>query len=214
MKKMLLVKSLRIEKKRIWNDRDNDYKDNQIYILNCIDSSNTKYEMRIWTEYGDCPSGYTSASWGHGEICEVKNFIGTTHRVKKDKLEINVKYADDGRLFDQHNEVFFLEKNNDEWYPDGRGCITEELFEPTLRNKEKRPVWIFIGNSGLGKSYLAGIISNFGYMKEVYETDSHEKLGKIHEDIIVIGNKYSYSVEDIEKYIIGEHETILVRFEK
>ena len=35
---------------------------------------------------------------------------------------------------------------------------------------------------------------------------------KINEDIIVLGNKYDYSVTDVESMIQGEHETIVVDF--
>lgn len=213
MEKKLLVKSLRVEKKLTYNNRDDEYEDNDIYILNCIDKTNKKYELRIWTEYGDCYSGWCSASWGHGEIREVENFIGMTHKAKRSDLEIVVEHGEDGTLADQGNEIFELEEDDD-YYPNGYGTISSELFEETNRNKKKRPVWIFVGDSCLGKSYLAGIIANFGYMKEVYETDAHEQLGGIHEDIIVVGNKYSHSVDDVEKFIIGEHETIVVNFEK
>ena len=72
---------------------------------------------------------------------------------------------------------------------------------------DKRPVWIFKGNSGLGKSYLAGIIANSNRVKAVYETDAHKEL-----DTIVVGNKYKHSLEEIESKIKGEHEIIYVDF--
>ena len=210
MEQNLLVKSLRVEKTLTYNDRDDDYEDNQIYILNCKDGCNKKYEIILWTEYGDCYSGWCAASWGHGSIKEVECFCGMTHKANKE-LKISVK-SSNGELLDQDNDVFGLCENNDAYYPDGYAQVEMSLFEEVNRNKEKRPVWIFKGNSCLGKSYLAAIIANSGYMKEVYETDAHEKLDKIHEDIIVLGNKYPYSVEEVEKYIMGEHETIIVDF--
>ena len=113
------------------------------------------------------------------------------------------------------NEIFGIDYDGgDNYYPSGYAQIDKELFEETIRNQEKRPVWIFKGDSALGKSYLAGIIANSDRMKTVYGTDAHESLDKIHEDIIVIGNKYPYSVEDVEKYIESEYEIILVDFSK
>ena len=88
-----------------------------------------------------------------------------------------------------------------------------DLFEPIVRAKEKRPVWIFKGESGLGKSYLAGIIENSNRMKTVYETDAHEELTYINEDIVVVGNKYDHSMDEILAKIQGEHEVIFVNFE-
>ena len=51
-------------------------------------------------------------------------------------------------------------------------------------------------------------------MKTVYETDAHEKLDTIEADIIVVGNKYNHSLEEIESKIKGEHEIIYVDFSK
>lgn len=79
---------------------------------------------------------------------------------------------------------------------------------------DKRPVWIFKGDSGLGKSYIAGIIANSDRAKTVYETDAHEELETIEADIIVVGNKYDHSLEKIESKIKGEHEIIYVDFSK
>ena len=76
----LKVHSLRIEHIRTYNDRDYDFEDNSKYILNCISENNLKYEVSLWTEYGDCPSGWCSASWGHCEVKLVDSFIGSTHK--------------------------------------------------------------------------------------------------------------------------------------
>lgn len=211
------VNSLRIEKTMTYNDRVREYEDNKIYILNCTSNVGKKYEIRLWTIYGDCYSGWCGASWGHGTIKMVESFVGMTHKPIKElefELEINMKIKEMD-LSDMSNDIFCIDYDDgDEYYPDGYAQVNEELFEEINRNKEKRPVWIFKGDSALGKSYLAGIIANSDRMKTVYETDAHESLDKIHEDIIVIGNKYPYSVEEIEKYIEGEYEIILVDFSK
>ena len=49
----------------------------------------------------------------------------------------------------------------------------------------------------------------------IYETDSNSALPNIiFEDIIVIGNKYNFSIDEIEKNIYGQHESIIINFDK
>ena len=213
----LKVHSLRIEHIRTYNDRDDDFKDNSKYILNCISENNLKYEVSLWTVYGDCPSGWCSASWGHCEVRRVDSFIGSTHKPIKDlSFEIETTEGDfEDTIYNATNDIFYVDDDGDDcWYPSGGVGITEELFTETNRMMDKRPVWIFKGNSGLGKSYIAGIIANSDRMKTVYETDAHEELGVIEADIIVVGNKYNHSLEEIESKIKGEHEIIYVDFSK
>jgi len=211
------IKSLRIEKTMTYNDRDDRYEDNNIYILNCISNIGKKYELRLWTIYGDCYSGWCGSSWGNNILKEVDTFVGMTHKPIKElefdlDIDTNVKEIE---LPDMDNDIFSISYDgNDFYYPNGYAHLNENLFIEINRNKEKRPVWIFKGDSALGKSYLAGIIANSDRMKTVYETDAHETLDKIHEDIIVIGNKYSYTVEEIKEYIEGDFEIILVDFSK
>ena len=213
----LKVHSLRIEHIRTYNDRDEDFEDNSKYILNCISEYDLKYEVSLWTEYGDCPSGWCSASYGHCEVRRVDSFIGSTHKPIKDlSFEIETKEGNfKDTIDDVKNNIFYVDDNGgDPWYPDGDVGITKELFTETNRAMNKRPVWIFKGDSGLGKSYIAGIIANSDRAKTVYETDAHEKLGTIEADIIVVGNKYEHSFEEIESKIKGEHEIIYVDFSK
>ena len=92
--------------------------------------------------------------------------------------------------------------------------IKYENLIPTNRAKVKRPVWIFVGESALGKSYLSSVLAN-GSNNTKYETDSSPELPlRISEDMIVVGNKYHFSLRDIKERIHGEHETIIVNFEK
>lgn len=213
----LKIHSLRIEQVRTYNNRDDEFEDNQRYILNCISENNLKYEVILWTEYGDCPSGWTSASWGHCEVKMVNSFIGSSHTpIRELSFKIETKEGDsDDTIYDTDNDIFCVYNDGDCWYPCGGITIKEELFKENNRYKDYRPVWIFKGTSGLGKSYLAGIIANSDRMKTVYETDAHEKLDDhIDADIIVIGNKYKYSIEDIEPRITGNHDVVYVNFSK
>lgn len=213
----LKVHSLRIEHIRTYNDRDGEFEDNSKYILNCISEHNLKYEVSLWTEYGDCPSGWCSASWGRCTVRLVYSFIGSTHKpIKNLSFEIRTKEGDlEDTINDTGNEIFYVDVDGgDKWYPCGSVGITEKLFTKTNRAMDKRPVWIFKGDSGLGKSYIAGIIDNSNRVKRVYETDAHKELDTIEADIIVVGNKYKHSLEEIESKIKGKHEIIYVDFSK
>lgn len=88
----------------------------------------------------------------------------------------------------------------------------EEMFEKTARIMEKRPVWIFAGDSALGKSTLGRFLELQG--KIVYETDSDQRLPHvIMADVIVAGNRNkSLTIEDICSRLPEGVEPILVEF--
>ena len=67
------VNSLRIEKTMTYNDRDGEYEDNKIYILNCTSDVNKKYEVRLWTINGDCYSGWCGVFFGERLAYKIKN---------------------------------------------------------------------------------------------------------------------------------------------
>jgi hypothetical protein len=111
-----------------------------------------------------------------------------------------------------NNEVFTYNfDGGDSYYPWGSYSVNMELFKETPRHKSERPVWIFKGDSNLGKSFIASKLNEL----TTYETDSNEKLPNvITEDVIVLGNKYNHNLEDIKDKIFGEYELILVNFEE
>lgn len=88
----------------------------------------------------------------------------------------------------------------------------EYLFEKTPRMMEGRPVWIFAGASGLGKSTLGRFLELQG--KIVYETDSDPRLpNMIMADVIVAGNRNkSLSINDICARLPDGVEPIFVEF--
>ena len=113
--------------------------------------------------------------------------------------------------FDELDEII---ENEAFLYNKRKIVIKFDNFIETVRLKKKRPVWIFRGQSVLGKSYLAMLIYN-GSQLDVYETDISDTLPDIiTADVIVLGNRVKFDVTDIEKRIFGEHETILVDFNK
>ena len=88
----------------------------------------------------------------------------------------------------------------------------EEMFEKTPRIMEKRPVWIFAGGSGLGKSTLGRFLELQG--KVIYETDSDQRLPNvIMADVIVAGNRNrSLTIDDICSRLPDGVEPIFVEF--
>ena len=88
----------------------------------------------------------------------------------------------------------------------------EEMFEKTPRMMEKRPVWIFAGASGLGKSTIGRFLELQG--KVVYETDSDQRLPNvIMADVIVAGNRNkSLTIDDICARLPDGVEPIFVEF--
>lgn len=88
----------------------------------------------------------------------------------------------------------------------------EEMFEKTARIMEKRPVWIFAGGSGLGKSTLGRFLELQG--KVVYETDSDQRLpNMIMADVIVAGNRNkNVTIDDIGARLPDGVEPIFVEF--
>lgn len=182
------------------------------YVLYAIDKYKTKYEIVLWNEEGECYSGYCGASWGWVKINKINQFGNITHTPIKE-LEIDdLKVEDENTNI--NNEVFSVDcDGGDYYYPCGGVSVNMELFKETNRKLDKRPVWLFIGESNIGKSYLAHKL-DFNTMS-IYETDSNEVLPDvIVENIIVKGNKYHFTTEEIESKIFGEHELIIVNFSK
>ena len=93
----------------------------------------------------------------------------------------------------------------DEYYPSGYYSIHFEKFKQTPRYSPKRIVFLICGKSGIGKSFLADKLK-----LDVYETDSnHELPDVIYEEVVVIGNKYNYTIEDVKKRLF-ENPTVRV----
>ena len=157
--------------------------------------------LKLWNEYWDCWSGRTSATWWEKEIIDIwyaKHW--ELHYVPKEKLEL--ESIDDLIDFDENWGC--------DYYPQWYGEIKEsmlELFKPTWREKQERQVYIFVWDSGRWKSYIArktGI--------DVYETDSQSELPQeILSEIIVLWNKYPFTVEEVKEKI-EEAEVNIVQF--
>lgn len=212
--KMKII-GLRIEKyidtKVTGHNLDFEYKDAEFqrHIICAVLSDNKKVEITLSESEGVCGSGWTTASYGHMEVKYVNKFNGFTHIPKRplelDDTEIVIK-SNDGIS----NEVFSVSPYGyDEYYPSGYYHVNMELFDETIRHKKSRPVWIFIGKSNSGKSYLSSKISDL----KVYETDSCNTLpDTITESIVVLGNKYPFTIDDVKSRLFGNVEVQIVEF--
>ena len=175
------------------------------HIICCVEG-NDKYEIKLWCTEGICPSGYTTARWAHCLVEKVNAFNGFNY-VPKDNLTIY--NLSEGYHTNIDNKIFKISNDGgDEYYPSGYYWLDIKLFDKCSRIKENRPVWIFIGKSNMGKSFIAAHTD-----LSVYETDSKDELKDIiTDDIVVLGNKYKYFINDIKERLFGNPEIHIVNF--
>ena len=184
-----------------------------------VQSKKKKFKVSIWDEEGVCGSGWTTASYGHIEVKEINSYPPMNFRYKNIKeIPIELSEADSGANYLNIPEVFSVSYDGgDEYYPSGGISIEIDNFIPqrgfSSIESIKRKVWIFEGDSGLGKSFLANLLNQGGLT--VYETDKYENLPKeISDDIIVIGNKQKFQENEIISVIsnLDNTEVIMVNF--
>ena len=198
-----------IDKEVSGHNCDFEYKDAEFekHIICGVLSDNRKVEIEMSVSEGECGSGWSTASWGNIKVSEVKKFNGYTH-IPKETLNVeDVEPNFEGNI---SNDVFSIDEDGGcNYYPSGGYNVNMELFKETIRAKNLRPVWIFKGKSNSGKSFLSSKLQEV----EIYETDSNEELPKvITASVIVLGNKFNFKIEDIEKVIFGEYEIQIVDF--
>ena len=188
------IRGLRVEK-YIQRINKIDYIESERYVFNCIQNKKN-YEIIMYLKYINHEVKKTVF-----KIKEIRHFVGTSYlpiQIFSIMLDTNKK--------EHYNEAFDFNETNI--------SIKYDNFKKSNRLKKIRPVWIVKGQSGLGKSYLTSILSNNSNLT-IYETDSNSKLADIIcEDIIVIGNKHDFSIEEIEGKIYGRHESIIINFDK
>lgn len=169
-------------------------------------------ELTLSYEEGECGSGWCTASFGEYELKTVKTFAGKTHKpVKELTLDLGKFVAASSDDSFQCETFYFSEDGGCCYYPSGSYNVNMGLFEP-LRTREKRPVYVFKGDSNLGKSHIGALTG-----KTIMDTDSCDSLpDKISDEIIIIGNKHGYSLEDITSrvYNLDMCEIIVVDFSK
>lgn len=182
------------------------------YILHCINDDHTCISFDITLEecYGECGSGWCTASWGYMTMKNTTNSakMPWTHKIKE-KVIIDMNKDDE----EISNIVFkYSECGGDEYYPTGYVDINMELFEELPRAKKERPVYIFVGPSGIGKSTLGYFLSDD---LEIFETDSIDELPNlITADVVIVGNRKEFEINDIIDRLFNNPEVIIVDFRK
>lgn len=151
---------------------------------------------------GQCCSGWCTATFADIKIDNVNrfpsfSFIPTKH------LEITLDINKGSEEINCKCEAFsFSEFGGDGYYPSGYYSINYDVFKTTPRYSDKRVVYVFQGPSGIGKSFITGKLDN---SVTVFETDSCNELPSvIYEDIVVLGNKHGYSLDDIKSRLFKD----------
>lgn len=165
----------------------------------------------LWETSGMCYSGWTTASWGNWQWSHKR--MPFSYALKPGPIDVEIEEEKDiGITVTSIQDgciIAEVEKDGDDpWYPEGFVSIDEGFFTSTRRTLSERPVWIFEGSSGLGKSSLAAMSG-----EKVFETDSVKKLPEqIWADIVVIGNKREFSIETIKQRLPRGTRPIVVHF--
>lgn len=200
----------------------------------------TIFEIEVGSHDGPCGSGYCMSTYGYYESRIQKQKKPFTHIPKRPlsfeavldfdyethsafigfDLEVSQKSPE----YEEHddNSVFMdiltgetilniSESGDDPYYPSGYGYVNLDLFKELPRAMNKRPVWIFKGQSALGKSTIASdLLEN-----SVFETDSVDELpDDIYQDVIVLGNRSGFTVDDVKAHLFGDPKVILVEFKE
>jgi len=143
------------------------------------------------------------------EVKQINNFQPFTHVPQKNiEIKMPLKIDDDNievtsQFFE--NQVFKFDNiGKDRTY-----VINFDLFKKVPRFKQDRVVWIWTGPSESEKTFLSSKILNL----EVYETDSSNKIPNvIYADIIIIGDKYKFTVDEVKTKIFGKAQVIVSKF--
>lgn len=225
MRKIFYVGSVPGEDKNGASNNDSEYTPmhkeiRAAYEIMLIDPRfRNKFIIRIKNSEGWCGSGYCESSWYDLEVSNCyEDFGPMTHKTKHDDLKFAI-YEKDPKYYYECEEdgfstnLFTIHDNDDSYYPDGYVDVNEDLFEQLPRAMDRRPVYIFAGESGLGKSTIAMMLSCCREDFTVYETDKSSKLPDvIYADVVVLGNRYPFRFNDIKERLFNNPKVIHVNF--
>ena len=179
-----------------------------------VDKEDGYTAVSIYSFDGMCPSGWTTAQWGAMEVRKVSKTGPMTHLPQREVILKDEDFGgfDDNPYPEVENELFSVSYDGgDEWYPCGGFSVNESLLVKTNRGFDKKPCWIFYGDSNLGKSTLGLALEKEGYT--VFESDAVDTLpNTIEADIIVLGNRSKWTLEDVKKHIHKDVEIVEVGF--
>lgn len=156
-----------------------------------------KVKIQLEMSEGECSSGWTVASYATLDISNVNKFPPFSHVPINRAITISIDPDED----DIDCEAFsFSAEGSNEYYPCGSYTI-KDVFNTTPRHHSNRIVYVFYGPSGVGKSYIADHLSELS----VYDTDCNEALPDvIYTDVVVVGNKYKHSIDDVTGRLFKE----------
>lgn len=182
------------------------------YVLFLRNEVGSFYELSLEESYGECGSGWTTASWGHAQLERVYHIGPFGYKPKQiytfELEEKNGKFDTEEYV---GNVFSFSYDGGDKWYPSGWANVDLDKFEKLPRCMDSRPVWIFKGGSGLGKTSIAYALMKDDF--DIFETDSCDALPDvITADVVVVGNRKQYSIDDIKERLFGEPKVIIVNF--
>jgi hypothetical protein len=185
------------------------------------------YELSLSLQEGECPSGYiprVTAELNTKKVDRFKNITFTPIHPIAIEYPFTMKNVSSyDTILQEKNEVFCIDSyGGDEYYPAGFYNVNMDLFRKNIRAKEKRPVWLFRGDSGAGKSFIGNALTFtnkiFSFVSVpfvTFETDMYKELPDkfpLSVNVIVMGNKYKHSIDDVKDRIEGDHELIMVNF--
>ena len=181
------------------------------YEFNCDEVKNgirRHYKLTIYTQNGFCASGYCNSTWGLYDFKEVDKFGTYTHTPKNKRY----KFEFDDECADIDCGFFSVDYDGgDEYYPHGFVVADEDFFVADKRFINKPTCFVFFGESGVGKTFLAERVNGM----VVYETDSNPTLpNEICADIVVVGNKNNCDYKELVKHISPKYRVVLCGFEE
>lgn len=161
------------------------------------------FSEKMVLQQGECYSGYCGAEWIISQGKKINN-IGTLHYVPKEPIEVeSIKTDYDG------NGAWIAYENDCHYYPSADLRIIFDAWIDTRRGKDKKQIYVFIGPSAIGKSFLAHHTD-----LKVFETDSNGLIGLDNTyDVIVVGNRYPMDLDTL-KHVLSDVELIKVKFEE
>ena len=109
-----------------YDDYHPKYKDEEMtrhYLY--VNEAGSLFEICLEEEFGMCPSGYTTASWGKMEIKEVSEIPENSL-----KCTVDTDFDMPKRDTDHYEcDIFSLDVyGGDEWYPSGSYNVNEDFF--------------------------------------------------------------------------------------
>jgi len=189
----------------------------QAPVLIFRDDDGARWSLTFWVDETECGSGWTTASIADYSLKKENLSFGEVP-VRSGQY-IFIQQDDQGSwkigrkpdFTEADNPVFtYSAYGMDEYYPDGYYTIHAE-FVKTARSIPKKPIWVFMGRSGTGKSTLAHELQG----RKVLELDADYAYREnwTDYDVIVVGNKYHYTKADIISQLSDDVTPIFVTFE-